>query len=129
MQIQSVQSTKLNNNSFKAYFVNDSKGYLRRVWENAEKNDVLEKQIKRFSENQTEHKLEIIGLLGEDLVGRFKGFEIFNHRTGVSANFTSDTHENLLGKFLDDVFNNGKSKYLFHEYKNAKMFQKLTGQK
>ena len=111
MQVQKVQSANNNYKThFKASFVNDSHGYLKRVWENARKDDILELQIKKFAANQPEHKLEITDLSKFDTY-----FEVFNHHTGKSIRFATDSHSNLLRRFFEDIFNNGNSNYLFYE--------------
>jgi len=130
MQVQKVQSA---NNSykpnFKASFVNDSHDYLLKLWQITKKNDVLDKQIKKFHTIYPGHQLEIIDVSDSALAGQFRNFTVFNHKTGMSRQFFSHYPENLLTKFFDDI-SCGIGKDLFDTTsKEAKMFQRLTGQK
>lgn len=130
MQVPKVQSA---NNSyktnFKASFVNDSHGYLLRLWEITKKNDVLDNQISKFETIYPEHQLEIIDVSDRALAGEFRNFTVFNHSTGKSKQFFSHYPENLLTRFFDDIFC-GFCKDLFDTTsKEAKMFLRLTGKK
>ena len=130
MQVQSIQSTNINNNSFKATFVNDANGNFRRVWHQQVKfSDNFKNQVYNFTQNKVGHKLEIIHLT-EDKAGSILGFTFFNHRTGEKAYFANKINEshNILSNFFNDIF--GETfETIFWELQNAELFQKLTGQK
>jgi len=126
MQVQAIQSTNQNNNTFKARLINDKNGYLLRLWryKNTEIDADFEKLVNQFKSSHKEHSIEITSLQRneKDNVGLI--CEVFNHRTGATGRyFNYYSVKNLIKSILDD-------KKLFDEStKSAKLFQKLTGQK
>ena len=105
MNVQKIQSTNNFCPSFGATFVKDSQGYLRRVWNSAEKNDFLRMQIREFTDKLPNHKLEIVNYNQLTIKPACYAYDIFNHNTGK-------TEKVCIGR---DITNEGALSYILYE--------------
>ena len=131
MKIYSIQQQNSLNKkqNFKAYFVNDAKGVFNNLWENAEKSEALNKQIRLLSSSFKHHPLEIVGYLEghmcSDSIWR-SACKILNHYTGtITAYFhTGKINPKYELSFLLERINNDKE--LFEDSGISETYRLLT---
>ena len=132
MQVQSIQTTNnYQKTNFKAYFVNDAKGYFNNLWYHSEKTYSVKAEISEFANKHKDHKLEIVNVEKDN--DDYLHYHIFNHHTGKFTvyNKSKDTSiTNVLYNMLK-VLLNDREKDFFEDYKYDNMsaaYRALTGQ-
>jgi len=134
MQVQSIQANQTTNNCrkpcFKAYFVNDAKGYFNNLWYHSPKTAEAKAEISAFTNNHKNHKLEIVNIEKDN--EDYLYYHIFNHHTGKFTVYNKRKNESItevLYKILKKL--NGKEEDFFEDYKHYNMssaYRALTGQ-
>lgn len=135
MKVQKIQTTQPKyNNTFKSKFVLNQN--FIKLWDQTEKNTLLDTLIGTFSKKNVGHKLEIMELIEEIVNGKrlITGFKVFNQRTGHHDVYKADkcSKENgckdLLTDFLADATVGNIEKLFDIMSQEARMYRRITGQ-
>ena len=131
MKVQSIQTTNnCRKPCFKAYFVNDAKGYFNNLWYHSEKTSSVRAEMFALIRHHENHKLEIMDV--EKDADNYLHYHIFNHHTGKYTVYNKAPKVCIAEVFRNILKNlNDNEKDFFEDYKHddiSMAYRALTGQ-